>query len=1532
MKLTESFPKKHIYRFSFEIRTVATVLIIAFLAQDIVWAHPDPFINRNADNNKLATESLFKHATDDHYAAFLYETIRRTCETKKIALKDLTFPALKAILGKLKKEPWLNITEPSNSEVFVTFNGGNMLRFYDSKELHNSEYENGVLEELQMPEGSCFRIQYLMVGRLQLHGNRFPEEQVFMDHFRVSSAVRSSAKAYLSKPKGAIYTRRVDEIMPASLSPEDKRVEKIERAITFLYDQGGEFRRRANLLRTTITVIGLTDMRTNLLFSDLTKNVFRAIHAGRRRNVLYLSMNIVDKLDVKWLALFLNAGVRFLEVYNKYAGEFKSGKLSKAHLGKIHNELEDSKPLIMDDPYEKKLWDLSDIKEKLLRFADEDRGFKLIGLINNIDAMKKEASRIKADLEARFGRTPEEIGGRRFNPDDFREEYVGLANKYDWIASKYEIVGNRDDASEYYHRKADLIKLMQAVDRAFWPVEGQERLVNMYLRAGMYDDFLKELKIFLTGEGWPIAISEEAREAAVSQQNFRKDFIKNNFAPIRNEVSYLLFSHESMAPRRIRRDISRVYSEAMQLFDNFESQTKIVEKVSVEEKKSDAGKEKKNSFWTSIHRSARRTFRWLYRHRRGMLALPDLSLIFAKMKPVVPAREVTRDETIYEINARALGKRFSEISDEDIKKIRDDSGATILWMMGTWQVSPYSKVLNQYWCKKNNESLERTASAFSITDYRIAEDLGGEKELREFVKRANRLGLRIMLDVVPNHMAADTPLLKEHPEYFMSLAANLTGEESGRWIRENKTRLKLTPENNPCPIFQSGTFDASEPAIPEPSPENVFYFGRDAAFTNPGAIPWVDVVQFNYANAAMREYMRSVLFKAAELTNGGGIRLDMIFLNTKDYIYRNWFGNLPREQFDKLYAAEEFWKSVVAELKEKYPGIVILGEMYGSYGHGDLANYLGLDYYYEDYFFKCLTTKDINGLKNFLRGYVSGMGRVNFVKYLENHDSADRVISVLRRTMAANDAVPASLAAATLLYTLPGGSLVYRGQESGYSQWISNASLIRGPPEQEDKDVDAHYREIVGIVRNEAYRDIFRNGSFKLLDTAYPGDIVAFEREYNGNKAVIVVNYCNSELNNIKLNIDGREEVVSMPAWSSRVYLPSSGKSGESKTGHLSVISIAMNSRAGIENDFVSPVKAGINTDGTFLPHIQGRSEKDWGVLDFGSYKTFAEATMLMGQHIIQWLPMMMSSAGNSPYSVASHRIIDPKYIDIDGILASFSSPEARQFIEENREKIHRLHDSDEVLHDEIMDLKLNVLRRMWPKFRESKDDPLFREYSEFLSNNENEIKDDLLYLALKKEYLAKDGASGWDWRTWNRYDEGLSDFGLIRAKGLTNDAIEIARARHKDEIDFQLFVQFVARRQMRELVNYARSVGVEFAIDHPFAYDGADIWLNPQVFGLKKENGYKRLTTQGVPPEESNPKEQHWQFYPYDWSNPATIEFLKDIMAFYKDLGFVYNRKDHVLGYYRTYHLTQDVDNEMTLKNLGLWDEISQKVRNAYT
>ena len=95
-------------------------------------------------------------------------------------------------------------------------------------------------------------------------------------------------------------------------------------------------------------------------------------------------------------------------------------------------------------------------------------------------------------------------------------------------------------------------------------------------------------------------------------------------------------------------------------------------------------------------------------------------------------------------------------------------------------------------------------SPYAVRDYRqINPDLGDEEDLRNFVDRAHDLGLRVILDWVANHSSRDNALIEDHPDWYTK-----------------------TPEGD---------------------------------LTHPVGTDWVDVADFDYSKAELREYMTGSL-------------------------------------------------------------------------------------------------------------------------------------------------------------------------------------------------------------------------------------------------------------------------------------------------------------------------------------------------------------------------------------------------------------------------------------------------------------------------------------------------------------------------------------------------------------------------------------------------------------------------------------------------------------------------------------------------
>jgi hypothetical protein len=107
--------------------------------------------------------------------------------------------------------------------------------------------------------------------------------------------------------------------------------------------------------------------------------------------------------------------------------------------------------------------------------------------------------------------------------------------------------------------------------------------------------------------------------------------------------------------------------------------------------------------------------------------------------------------------------RLDQIPDEELDLLAR-RGFNSLWLIGVWERSKASQRIKQL-----TGNPEAVASAYSLADYTIAEDLGGEAACANLRDRAWARGIRLASDMVPNHMGIDSRWVIQHPDWFLSL-------------------------------------------------------------------------------------------------------------------------------------------------------------------------------------------------------------------------------------------------------------------------------------------------------------------------------------------------------------------------------------------------------------------------------------------------------------------------------------------------------------------------------------------------------------------------------------------------------------------------------------------------------------------------------------------------------------------------------------------------------------------------------------------
>lgn len=113
-----------------------------------------------------------------------------------------------------------------------------------------------------------------------------------------------------------------------------------------------------------------------------------------------------------------------------------------------------------------------------------------------------------------------------------------------------------------------------------------------------------------------------------------------------------------------------------------------------------------------------------------------------------------RHVVLYEVYVRNHGPNgtFADV-EADLPRIRS-MGVDVVWFM---PIHPIGQVQ-----RKGTQG-----SPYSITDYRaVNPEYGTKDDFRRLIQRAHALGLKVMIDVVYNHTAHDSLLVREHPDWF----------------------------------------------------------------------------------------------------------------------------------------------------------------------------------------------------------------------------------------------------------------------------------------------------------------------------------------------------------------------------------------------------------------------------------------------------------------------------------------------------------------------------------------------------------------------------------------------------------------------------------------------------------------------------------------------------------------------------------------------------------------------------------------------
>jgi glycosidase len=390
-------------------------------------------------------------------------------------------------------------------------------------------------------------------------------------------------------------------------------------------------------------------------------------------------------------------------------------------------------------------------------------------------------------------------------------------------------------------------------------------------------------------------------------------------------------------------------------------------------------------------------------------------------------------------------------------------GVTGLWLIGLWQRSPASERI-----KRMRGNAEAVASAYSLDDYRIADDLGGEGAYAQLRDRAWGRGIRLASDMVPNHMGIDSRWVIDHPEWFLSLPEPpYPGYTYGGADLSSDGRVGI--------VIEDHYWDDSDAAVVfkrfdrQSGDVRYVYHGNDGT-----SIPWNDTAQLNFLDPGVREQViRTILDVARRFPI---IRFDAAMVLAKKHIQRLWWPEpgqgggipsraehaIPKSEFDARMPVE-FWREVVDRVAAEIPGTLLLAEAFWML-EGYFVRTLGMHRVYNSAFMHMLRDEDGAGYRRVMRDtlefdpeilkrYVNFMSNPDEETALEQFGKGDKYFGV-----------------ASVLATLPGLPMLGHGQVQGfgekYGMEFRRATLDERP---DPWLVARHEREIFPLLHRRAW-------------------------------------------------------------------------------------------------------------------------------------------------------------------------------------------------------------------------------------------------------------------------------------------------------------------------------------------------------------------------------------------------------------------------------------------------------------------------------
>ncbi len=433
---------------------------------------------------------------------------------------------------------------------------------------------------------------------------------------------------------------------------------------------------------------------------------------------------------------------------------------------------------------------------------------------------------------------------------------------------------------------------------------------------------------------------------------------------------------------------------------------------------------------------------------------------------------------LYEINMRTwksfrdadgvnhLGG-FNAMTVSDLKTFKA-SGFNSIWLMGIWDIGGKVRAISKRYGQ------DFAGSPFAIRDYQTSDELGTDKDFDALIERAHLVGLKVIVDFVPNHMGMDCDWLNDHPEYFIHKlpAPNEMGLSDAELEKRNPGFF----------VHRTPSYLEGRRRVPRTI---LVAYGKDPYF-----YPWIDTAQLDYAEPALRRKMTEILCDLARRVDG--VRCDMAMLVLREQVKIHRHPEMSWDNFNRLMP-EEFWADAIHAAKRVKSSFTFMAETYWAM-EGYLQQ-LGFDYTYNKPLYEAICSTFQNGHAEGLLNFLRMLGHEFMsrgVHFIENHDE-ERAMNSLGDER--------QRAAATVIAALPGVALIHQGQMEGKRERLPVQRIVPVHAEPINVKLKNFYE---GLLRKTSGK-LFREGRLNVLYSNNP-TFITFARTIDSQKAIVIVN------------------------------------------------------------------------------------------------------------------------------------------------------------------------------------------------------------------------------------------------------------------------------------------------------------------------------------------------------------------------------------------------------------------------------------------